>query len=277
MVLKKIDSQNKQPTLRDQGLNDSSPVIPEENTHDSNRPTEEIPTKYEANQLNNIENKDSTELSDPAKNSSETPLNKEDNIPNETSQEKLPLPLVQQNNGEDLEDLSNCIPIQLPFSSSSFENQISTNNPRVENPSPIKPDENTRPKSPQDSTPNNTSAHEKRPHLTQLPHSEISTTPSTSFSFLLNAMAQNKVATGASLALMIGGIGLACAGIVLFPGTVPLALIIAGLASVVAGVALSSRILTTGSLGFHSRGTTERPPINDREHSAEGESPTYPF
>ena len=90
-------------------------------------------------------------------------------------------------------------------------------------------------------------------------------------------MAQNKVATGASLALMIGGIGLACAGIVLFPGTVPLALIIAGLASVVAGVALSSRILTTGSLGFHSRGTTERPPINDREHSAEGESPTYPF
>lgn len=107
---------------------------------------------------------------------------------------------------------------------------------------------------------------------TESNESEINPAPSTSFSFLLNAMAQNKVATSASLALMIGGIGLACAGIVLFPGTVPLALIIAGLASVVAGIALSSRILTTGSLGFHSRGTTEPPLINDSEHSAESES-----
>jgi hypothetical protein len=106
---------------------------------------------------------------------------------------------------------------------------------------------------------------------TESNESEINPAPSTSFSFLLNAMAQNKVATSASLALMIGGIGLACAGIVLFPGTVPLALIVVGLVSLAAGVALSCRILTTGSLGFHSRGTTEPPLINDSEHSAESE------
>lgn len=95
---------------------------------------------------------------------------------------------------------------------------------------------------------------------------------SSNYPFLLNAMAQNKVATTIGAALIVAGIALAVTALFMLPGGAPLVMAIAGLLSIstpaasigTAVVGASIAALTTGGLGFlYSRTAKNNDPSPD--------------